>query len=72
MTVAYRISPGEGDAVIEVEPHLSSEGHPPGAYVTVTDDQNPSLAVRLDLSEIAELREILEKVERSLEERAPS
>ena len=72
MTVAYRVSPGEGDTVIEVEPHLSSEDHPSGAYVTVTDDQNPSMAVRLDLSEIAELREVLEKVERSLKERTPN
>ncbi|HWM63988.1 MAG TPA: hypothetical protein VNP96_08385 [Solirubrobacterales bacterium] len=65
MTVVYRVGPGEGDTVIEVEPHVNSED-PPGAYVTVTDDQNPSMAIRLGLDEIAELREILGKVEEVL------
>lgn len=67
MTVAYRVRPDDGNTVIEVEPHPGSDDDPPGAYVTVTDDQNPSMAVSLSLSEIAELRDVLEKVERSLE-----
>ena len=67
MTVAYRVSPGDRDTVVEVEPHLVSD-EPPGAYITVTDDSNPSMAVLLDLDEIAELREVLGKVEEKLRE----
>jgi hypothetical protein len=64
VTVTYRIGPGEGDTVVEIEPHDNA----PGAYVTVTDDQNPSMAVLLSLDEITELREILGKVEETLKE----
>jgi len=65
MTVAYRVSPGDGDAAVEVEPHLVSN-EPPGAYITVTDDLNPSMAVLLNLNAIAELREVLGEVEEKL------
>lgn len=66
MTVTYRVGPGEGDTVVEIEPH----DNPPGAYVTVTDDQNPSMAVLLSLDEITELREVLGKVEEALKKPA--
>ncbi len=68
MTVTYRVAPSEGDTVVEIEPH----DDPLGAYVTVTDDQNPATAALLSLDEIAELREVLGKVEAALREGAPS
>lgn len=43
MTVSYRVNPG-GGTVVEVEPHLVPD-EPAGAYITVTDDSNPSMAV---------------------------
>lgn len=64
MTVSYRVNPG-GGTVVEVEPHLVPD-EPAGAYITVTDDSNPSMAVLLNLDEIAELREVLGKVEEKL------
>ncbi len=62
MTVAYRVSSAQNDAdVLEIEPITDPEA--PGAWFTTTDGQNPAIAVKLNLAEISELRDVLEKLE---------
>ena len=69
MTVAYRVtaSATHQDNHLEVEPIL--ERSSPRASFCITDDDPYSAApvVELDLEEIRELRDILGKVEKTLE-----
>ncbi len=64
MTVAYRVSPAGGTEVLEIEPITDSDA--PGAWFTTTDGDNPAVAVKLNLTEISELRDVLTKLESHL------
>jgi hypothetical protein len=66
MTITYRVNPKSGDA-IEIEP-VTDADKGAGAWVTVTDDSNPTMSVLLNPDEVGELREVLEKVADSLKQ----
>lgn len=65
MTVAYRISSDHNNADhLEIEP--VTDGDSPGAWFTSGDGVNPAQSVKLNLAEIAELREVLARLEADL------
>jgi hypothetical protein len=66
--ISYRISPPESDTVVEVETSDDPERGGVGAYITVTDDENPAMSVLLGLEEVRELRKVLEDIGKSLGE----
>ena len=62
MTVAYRVSSAQnGSDALEIEPITDPDA--PGAWFTTTDGDNPAVAVKLNLAEISELRDVLAKLE---------
>jgi hypothetical protein len=65
VTVAYRVSSAQNEAdILEIEPITDPDA--PGAWFTTTDGQNPAIAVKLNLAEISELRDVLARLEGDL------
>jgi hypothetical protein len=65
--ITYRVEPADDDSIaVEIVPKLDADKGP-GAWVSVTDDENPHLSAWLNKREVTELREVLEKVSTALE-----